>query len=134
MKYKSKKNLKNNNSKIKKEKIEKLELMVTIVERGTSQKLITLLHQYDVSVQLVLLGKGTATSELLNYLGLAENEKDIVLSIVKEKRIPEIYKTLETYLKKKGQGISFTIPFTSVVGNTIYQFLANQQKGVKISG
>ena len=71
----------------KSNKVEKLELMITVLERGKSQKYISVLEKYDVVLQMTMLGKGTATSELLNYLGLQENEKDILFSLVKEEKI-----------------------------------------------
>ena len=77
--------------KINKEKQEqkpkKLFLMITVLERGKSQKFIPILEKHDVVVQMTMLGKGTASSEILNYLGLAENEKDILFSLVKEDKI-----------------------------------------------
>ena len=56
--------------KINKEKQEqkpkKLFLMITVLERGKSQKFIPILEKHDVVVQMTMLGKGTASSEILN--------------------------------------------------------------------
>lgn len=106
-----------------KNQIEKLELMITVLNRGKSQKIIPLFEKYDVTFHTILLGRGTANSEILNYLGLAETSKDIVLSFVKTKKISLIYEELNPYLKRNGYGISFTIPLTSMVGITMYKFL-----------
>lgn len=87
--------------KINKEKQEqkpkKLFLMITVLERGKSQKFIPILEKHDVVVQMTMLGKGTASSEILNYLGLAENEKDILFSLVKEDKIHPIYREVSPF-------------------------------------
>jgi len=93
------------------------------LNRGKAQKIIPLFEKYDVTLHTILLGRGTANSEILSYLGLAETSKDIVLSFVKKNKILSIYEELNPYLKRNGNGISFTIPLTSMVGMTMYKFL-----------
>lgn len=122
------------NKEKKEQKPKKLFLMITVLERGKSQKFIPILEKHDVVVQMTMLGKGTASSEILNYLGLAENEKDILFSLVKEDKIHLIYQEVSPFLEKKGYGISFTIPLTSIVGKTLYQYLIQHHKGVKKNG
>ena len=80
-------------------------------------------------MQMVIYGKGTADREMLNLLGLAENEKAIILSVVREDNIPEVLETLaEKFEKiKNGKGIAYTIPMKSIIGVSIYQFLSNNK-------
>ena len=59
--------------------IKKLKLLVTIVPRSRTLLFIDLLEQFEVNMQLVIYGKGTADSEMLNYLGLAESEKAVIM-------------------------------------------------------
>ena len=56
--------------------------MVTIVDRGKGDRVVDLCRARHVAVQLVMLGHGTASAEVMDYLGLDEPEKDIVLSLV----------------------------------------------------
>ncbi len=111
-------------------KIEKLELMITVLQRGKAEKFMGFLKDFDVTVQTVVLGIGTASSEILSYLGLDETKKEVVLSFVKQDRIKDIYEFVSPYLQKKGKGISFTIPLNSMVGVTMYKYLTKQQKEV----
>ena len=62
-------------------------------------------------------------------LGLAETEKAIILSCVREDRVEEIKHALDEKFHKirNGKGIAYTIPLQSVVGVAIYQFLSNYQ-------
>lgn len=109
--------------------IKKLKLLVTIVDRSKALFYLDILEQFEVNMQTVVYGKGTAGSEMLNYLGLAETEKAVILSFVREDNIKKILETLtEKFEKvKNGKGIAYTIPLKSIIGVSIYQFLSNCQ-------
>ena len=107
--------------------LEKLKILVTIVNRGKGNFFIDLLESFSVNFQCLCLGHGTADSEGLNMLGLASPEKDIVISVIKEDETRKILDTLNDKFVnvKNGQGIAFTIPIKSVVGIYLYQFLSD---------
>ena len=109
--------------------IKKLKLLVTIVDRSKALFYSDLIEQFEVNMQTVILGKGTAASEMLSYLGLAETEKAVILSFIREDKTSEILETLsEKFQKvKNGKGIAYTIPLKSVIGVSIYQFLSNSK-------
>lgn len=109
--------------------IKKLKLLVTIVNRSKALFYTDLLEGFDVNMQMVVNGKGTASSEMLMYLGLAETEKAVIFSIIREDRIKEIMDTLEEKFNKMkdGKGIAYTVPLKSVIGVSVYQFLSNNQ-------
>ena len=90
-----------------------------------------MLEGFDVNLQTIVYGKGTATSDMLHYLGLTDDGKAVIISVVSEDRIKEILAAYEDkYFKtKKGKGVAFTIPISSVIGVMVYQFLSN--KGVE---
>ena len=113
--------------------IKKLKILVTVVDRSKALFYTDLLEQYDVNMQLVCYGSGTADSEMLRYLGLASSEKAIILSVVREDVIKDVLSTLaEKFEKvKNGKGISYTIPIKSLIGVSIYQFLSNEQSFIK---
>ena len=56
--------------------------LITIVDRGRGEMAAELLNQVHKSVHMISLGKGTASSEIMDYLGLDEPEKDIVMSLI----------------------------------------------------
>ena len=111
------------------EGIKKLKLLVTIIDRSKALYYSDLLEQFEINMQMVIYGKGTADREMLNLLGLAENEKAIILSVVREDNVPEVLETLaEKFEKiKNGKGIAYTIPMKSIIGVSIYQFLSNNK-------
>ena len=106
-------------------KVKPMKLMVTIIDRGKGKKLMTYYESQNVKYTLLCFGKGTASSEVLEYLGLDEAEKDIFLSIVYEEDVPKIFGTLDTELElhKAGKGIVFTIPLDSIGGMASYHAL-----------
>ena len=109
--------------------VKKLKLLVTIVDRSKALFYSDLLEEFEVNMQTVIYGKGTADSEMLSYLGLAETEKAVIISFVREDRLKDVVETLnEKFVKvKNGKGIAFTIPLNSIIGVSIYQFLSNNK-------
>ena len=63
--------------------MEPMKLIVSIVERGQGKDLIRLFTQQNVLHHMQCGGKGTATSEIMDLLGLDSLEKDVVFSIGK---------------------------------------------------
>ena len=51
--------------------IKKLKLLVTIVNRSRTLLFLDVIEQFEVNMQMVIYGKGTASNEMLNMLGLA---------------------------------------------------------------
>ena len=118
-----------NTKKTKNPNLKKLKVLITIVNRSKALFYTDLLEQYDVNMQMTLYGNGTANSEMLGLLGLVETEKAVIMSIVREDKIKDIKMVLtEKFDKvKDGKGIAYTIPMQSIIGVSIYQFLANNQ-------
>lgn len=109
--------------------IKKLKLLVTIVNRSRTLLFLDVIEQFEVNMQMVIYGKGTASNEMLNMLGLAETDKAVILSVIREDKVKDALETLqEKFTKvKQGKGIAYTIPMSSVIGVSIYQFLSNNK-------
>lgn len=110
--------------------IKKLKLLFTVVEKQKAEFYLDVLSQYDVNCQLVVSGKGTATSEIADLLGL-NTQKAVLLSVVREDRIDAIMNLLEEKFDtiRNGKGIAFAVPLSSVIGVNLYQFLSNNRQG-----
>ena len=110
--------------------IKKLKLVFTVVDRPKAEFYLDVLSQFEVNMQMLVSGKGTATSELVDMLGL-NIHKATILSVVREDKVDEIMKCLETKFAtiKNGKGIAFAVPLSSVIGVNIYQFLSNNKLG-----
>lgn len=100
-------------------------LMTTIVDRKIIEKYLSLYRKNDLHIMYVTLGYGTATNEVMDYLGLDSTEKAVAMSVVEE----ETWRTVKKQLQRKlqidapGGGIAFTIPLSSVGGRKTLEFL-----------
>ena len=109
--------------------IKKLKLLFTVVERPKTEFYLDVLSEFEVNYQMVVGGKGTAASELLDMLGLNPH-KGVILSVVREDMVDSIMKCLEDKFAtiRQGKGIAFAVPLSSVIGVNMYQFLSNNQQ------
>jgi hypothetical protein len=110
--------------------IKKLKLLVTIVERPKGEFYLDVISQFDVNCQLAMGGLGTATSELVELLGL-EPHKAVILSVVREDRMDTIMNCLEDKFAtiRNGKGIAFAVPLSSVIGVNLYRFFSDNRMG-----
>ena len=111
------------------DKVRKLKILITIVDRSKTMFYEDLLEQFEINVQMVLYGKGTANSQMVQLLGLVESDKSIIVSFVREDKVKEILDSLEEKFKKvkNGKGIAYTIPLDSIIGVSMYQLLSNDR-------
>lgn len=106
-----------------------LYLMTTIVARKDANKYLDLYRENNLNVMYLTLGAGTASNEILDYLGLDSAEKGVCFSVLEEKSWITIKRQLEKKLKidAPGGGIAFTIPLSSIGGKKTLQFLLESQ-------
>ncbi len=111
----------------------KIKLIITIVDRGNGEKISEMFRENGVIYNIIALGRGTAKSDILDYLGLGETEKDIVLSIVKEDKVKHIIESLKERfnLKKPGTGIAFSIPISSVDSAAALELICSMMNNKK---
>ena len=109
--------------------IKKLKLLFTVVDRPKAEFYLDVLSQFEVNCQMVVNGKGTAQSELIDLLGL-NIHKAVIVSVVREDLVDEITKTLEHKFEtiKNGKGIAFAVPMSGIIGVNMYQFLSNNRQ------
>ena len=107
----------------------KLKLLVTVVNRSKTEFYMDLLTSFEVNLQTAVLGQGTAHSDMLYMLGLEDSDKGVIFSVIREDKVQEAMHALEDkfHTLKKGKGIAFTIPLSSVIGVAIYRFLSNHK-------
>ncbi|MBE7001711.1 MAG: hypothetical protein E7421_03300 [Ruminococcaceae bacterium] len=108
--------------------IKKLKLLFTVVDRPKAEFYLDVLSQFEINLQLVTGGKGTANSELVDMLGL-NIHKAVIISTVREDMVDSVMKCLEEKFStiRNGKGICFAVPLSSVIGVNIYRFLSNNR-------
>lgn len=113
-----------------------LKLLITIVGRSKAEFYMDLLQSMEINVQMALSGYGTASTDMLQLLGLSDSDKSVILSIVREDRARETLALLGEKFKtvRGGKGIAYTIPLASVIGVANYRFLSNNRTPVNGKG
>ena len=110
-----------------------LEVLVTIVNRNKADFYTDLIQSFDVNMQLVTMAEGTADARTLSLLGIADTDKAVIFSMIREDMVPKALTAIEEKFEtiKDGKGIAFTFPMTSIIGVSIFGFLADNRKTVK---
>lgn len=91
-------------------------LLVSIVNRKEDGKLKEILDEFSVTLSLTFAGTGTAQSAVLDYLGIGETQKAVVISLFPESDEERILREIQTRMSLYlvGRGISFTVPLSGV--------------------
>ena len=94
----------------------RIKLVIAITRRGMGSKMVDYLKQHQLHYDFICLGLGTATSEILDYLGLEGKEKDVVISMAPAIKISAVLKGIHEkfLLDTPGNGIVFTISLSSI--------------------
>ena len=101
--------------------MKRLYLMITITNRVMgSKRFVDFYRAFGAPVVFTALGRGTASDEVLSYLGLEATEKSVMLSVVtpacKEVLMKELVSTM--HLTNPGTGIAMCLPLSSIGGRT----------------
>ena len=96
--------------------LKRLVMIVSIIERGNGNKLIKLYDQEQVFTHMRCEGTGTATSEIMDILGLGGSEKDIILSFAPAGTALNLLEKLKDDLHDlcPGRGIAFMVAMEAV--------------------
>ena len=110
----------------------KLEMLLAIVHNEKAADYSSLIQSHQANLQFSMAAKGT-THLVLSYLGLTEQPKTLLISIVRSDEAPKLIERLEETFKKGKdyKGVAFTVKLTSVIGTLVYGFLANDKRTVK---
>ena len=110
----------------------KLELLMAVVHNNKAAYYSSLIQSSQANIQLTVPAKGT-THLILNYLGLTDRPKSLIVSIVRSDEAGKLISLLdETFKKGKDyKGVAFTVVLSSVIGTLVYGFLSNDKRTVK---
>lgn len=105
-------------------------LMTTIVDRKVVNKYSDLFEENNLHVMFLSLGYGTATNEILDYLGMDSAEKAVIFTILEESSWQDIKKQLQKKLQidAPGGGIAFIVPLSSIGGRKALNYLLEHQE------
>lgn len=96
----------------------RVRLMVIVLDRGKGVRAAELFAGCGLPFHYGTPGRGTANSELLDYLGLGDTEKDVVFTLTPGHTIPALLGMAaeKLQLAVPGKGILFTVPLSAIGG------------------
>lgn len=96
--------------------MESMKVILSIVERGQGTAIQRLYRKRQVPLHLQFPGKGTATSEIMDILGLGSSEKDVVVSFAAASATKRLLHDLDNELRGQtgGAGIVVSIPVSGL--------------------
>lgn len=114
----------------------KIELLYVIVNYGLGTKVMEHAKKFGVTGGTIFLGKGTIKNSFLEFLGINESRKEVLLMVGEktciDTAILELNKKFAFY--KKNKGIAFTVPVKEVIGaRGMEEKINNESRGVEKS-
>ncbi len=107
-----------------------IDFTMTITDRNKSEEFIEFYRGIGVPLVFCILGRGTATGEILDYLGLEASEKSVLIGMVPQHRAREfVHMTRKTmWLDVPGNGILLTVPVASMGSAKTMRFLVDDEQ------
>lgn len=116
-------------------KSERIMMIASIIERGKAKAYIEMLRKKGVGFHMQCVGQGTASSEMMDILGLVSNNKDIVISYAPhgtvEALATDISKDLSSGLGFNGLMMLLT---TSAINRLVSELILLQSEGGEVKG
>ncbi len=105
-------------------------LLFTICSRKKLKMFLDFYKEYGLVIGTINYGRGTAAYNVLDYLGLEDDEKTMHCTVVSENTWKKLKKGLEKelYIDNPGTGICYLVPLNSVGGKKVLSFLLNGQE------
>ncbi len=104
----------------------RLYLMITVTSRvAGAKRFLDFYQRNDVPVVQTVLGRGTASDDVLSTLGLEATEKAVLFSVVTPEKKQLLLKELVSTMKitTPGRGIAMSLPMSSIGGKTAASYL-----------
>ena len=104
-----------------------MKLMILIVPRNESEQVAKIISDKKIDFQTTVPAHGTAPTEILEYLSLGDVEMDLLLSVIDDDDVLDIFKKLDEELGflNSGHGVVFTVEIDALT-KLGYQYLYHQ--------
>ncbi|WP_455582289.1 P-II family nitrogen regulator [Dysosmobacter sp.] len=104
-------------------------LIIAVTDRSRCGEFAAWFQSQGVPLVLTALGRGTATTEILDCLGLEATEKAVLFCLTSSSRM--VRRTArELWLDVPGNGIVLAVPVTSIGGTAAKDTLVQEEEGV----
>jgi hypothetical protein len=112
-----------------------LKCVIFIVDWTKARVVTDICEQEHVRFHFIMKGRGTASSEILDLLGIGSTEKAVILGLEQEAGVPQLLKevTKKMGLHNPGAGIAFTLPLSGINMPILQVFKKSIEKIFRIS-
>ena len=105
----------------------KADLMITITDRGLSDQFAAWFQAHGSSLVLTALGRGTATTEILDCLGLEATEKAVLFCVAAKTPHLVHQAAKDLWLDIPGRGVLMAVPLSGIGGAAARDYLLQQE-------
>jgi hypothetical protein len=98
------------------DKVPILKLLFFIIDWNRTPVINAVFEQSNVRFHFICKGRGTASSEILDMLGIGSSEKAVVLCLEQDIMVPMLIREANKKLglRNPGAGIAFTVPLSGI--------------------
>ena len=109
-----------------------LNFVMAILDRERGEAMEDIFQQLDLPLALTVLGRGTATVELLSLYGLLPTEKAVVATVADGEQTQRLMRAAKRrmFIDIPGNGIMMSVPIKSVGGGRTMAYLTDNKKPV----
>ena len=111
----------------------RLKILVTVVNRAQADFYRDHIQSFGVNMQMLVFGHGTAPREIATAMGLTDSERAVIFSVIGENNLRAALDSLDEKFNTiaGGKGIAYTIPMSSIIGKSIFNFLSDNRDAVR---
>lgn len=106
-----------------------LNMVITVTDRERTETAINLFRENNVFTTDIVLGQGTASREILDYLYLNPSEKAIVFGVVTGAGLLPLLKAFKRkmFIDVPGNGIVAVVPLNTIGGRRSLEYMLDGQ-------
>ena len=106
--------------------MKKIKLLIAIINRGKGEAVVGILRESGVTFNMIAPADCASGSDIMGVLGLSNQERDMILSVITEDKVSVVMQKLlyKLDLDKPGNGLAFTIPITGVSGPKALRYMS----------
>jgi nitrogen regulatory protein PII len=112
-----------------------IKLLFFIIDWGKTKVISSVFEEEKVRFHFISKGKGTASSEILDLLGIGASEKAVILCLEQNIMVPVLLREVRKKLgfHSPGAGIAFTVPLSGINNPILQVFKESILKNEKIA-
>ena len=112
----------------------RLKLIIFIADWHKSHEITEICEEEKVRFHFITKGRGTASSEVLDLLGIGSSDKAVIIGVEQDILIPVLFREVHKKLgfNRSGAGIAFTIPLSGINTPLLKVFKESVYKNEKI--